>query len=80
MYTWQSSTLFHPSTGLSLGFLYGRLRFSRSVHVLCDDRTREARPKQARLVWLLLVFGRYPLGRDLLAVLLRVKQNAFLSL
>ena len=74
------AALLHAAALVALRVLDGGLGLGRGVHVLGDDRAREARPEPARLVRLLLVLGRDPLWRDLLPVLVRVEEDAFLAL
>lgn len=64
---------------LALRVLDGRLGLRRGVHVLGEDGAREVAPQPAALVWLLLVLGSDPLGRDVAAVLQHVEQCALLG-
>jgi len=59
--------------------LDGRLGLRRGVHVLGEDGVREVAPQPVALVWLLLVLGSDPLGRDVVAVLQHVEKCALLG-
>lgn len=72
--------LLHLPARLTLRLLYGSLGFCRCIHIFRDYGTSEARPEPPRLVRLLLVLGGDPLGRDVLAILLRVKEYTPLTL
>ena len=61
---------------LALRGLDGGLGLRRGVHVLREDRTRQVAPQSPALVWLVLLLGRDPLGRDVVAALLHVEQRA----